>query len=331
MVWARLDDQFHSHPKLAELKTDLMLPAAGLHTLVLSWCASQLTDGYVPGGQVRRLAGQPVEKLTRELVRVGLWEPADGGYQIHDYLDYNPSKAQVMAERKRKSEGGRRGGLASGRARREASAEADAEAYAQAYAEGSAGQMLHDPFAKRSGGSGTPVPVPYIPEDKSSGASTSDAPVENSPGDPDEFAGIDFGEDGSSSEQGPDPPEDNHTDGQKLVALYVDTRSQVGSKPTKRQIGIVAQIVGEKLEGGAKPDVMESAIRAMVKDGKPVNALPNLIDQFEASRRSRPAASDLPEDNMTPEQRKASWEAFRKTPEGQKFAKLAGGVAGDMP
>jgi hypothetical protein len=29
------------------------------------------------------------------LVRAGLWSEADGGYQVHHYLDWNPSKAEV--------------------------------------------------------------------------------------------------------------------------------------------------------------------------------------------------------------------------------------------
>jgi len=45
--------------------------------------------------------GHDVEhaELVDLLIDVGLWEETDGGYLIHDYLDYNPSKAEVLAER----------------------------------------------------------------------------------------------------------------------------------------------------------------------------------------------------------------------------------------
>src|SRR5690606_5177208 len=62
------------------------------------------------------------QKAADLLVKVGLWEPAEGGFQIHDYLDYNPSADDVRAEQARISESrakaGRMGGIASGIARR---------------------------------------------------------------------------------------------------------------------------------------------------------------------------------------------------------------------
>lgn len=73
----------------------------GLFLLTLSWCADYLTDGFVPEIQVKRLlfvCDDPLAIADR-LVAAGLWERADGGYQIHDYLEYNPSAEQVKAER----------------------------------------------------------------------------------------------------------------------------------------------------------------------------------------------------------------------------------------
>ena len=109
MVWARLDDQFHDHPKLAEFDPDLMLPAVGLHMLAISWCADRLTDGVIPAMQPRRLAGGVVDNLTAELVRVGLWDKHPKGFKVHDYLDYNPSRAQVKATQEAQKTGGRLG------------------------------------------------------------------------------------------------------------------------------------------------------------------------------------------------------------------------------
>lgn len=109
MVWVRLDDQFHSHEKVAELEPDLMLAAVGLHALALSWCGDRLTDGMLPKGQPARLAGRNVDDLIAELVRVGLWERTETGYQIHDYLDYNPSREEVNTISAVRSEAGKRG------------------------------------------------------------------------------------------------------------------------------------------------------------------------------------------------------------------------------
>jgi len=46
------------------------------------------------------------------MVAIGVWEDHRDreSYRIHDYLDYNPSAAEVRTERQRKSEAGKKGG-----------------------------------------------------------------------------------------------------------------------------------------------------------------------------------------------------------------------------
>lgn len=110
MPWARFDDQFPDHPKVA-----LAGPAAGwLFVCGVCYCARMLTDGFIPIGQIRKLADvdNPVA-LADRLVEVGLWENADGGYRVHDYLEYNPSAQQVKMDREElsriRAEAGRKG------------------------------------------------------------------------------------------------------------------------------------------------------------------------------------------------------------------------------
>lgn len=104
MSWAKLDDKFYTHPKVARMD-HRMLPAVGLYCMALTWCADQLTDGFIPEHQVERLTGSvrrlkvTVESLVEALVEAGLWEVAEGGYQIHDYLAYNLDREAVLAER----------------------------------------------------------------------------------------------------------------------------------------------------------------------------------------------------------------------------------------
>jgi hypothetical protein len=90
--WAKFDDQFYRHPKVktagpwAELlAVRAVIYAAGLET-----------DGFVPFGALGEI-GQGIPAAKRRaatLVSVGLWEDTDGGWLIHDFLDYHPSKAQ---------------------------------------------------------------------------------------------------------------------------------------------------------------------------------------------------------------------------------------------
>ncbi|HSN16436.1 MAG TPA: hypothetical protein VLT61_17510 [Anaeromyxobacteraceae bacterium] len=125
MTWFRVDDKLHSHVKPARAG----LAAMGAWVLAGSWCGDQLTDGRVPREIAHRIAPAAV---WSKLVSAGLAETTDEGYQLHDFLDWNPSASAVKAERERKAEAGRRGGLASGasRSRTEARAQAPAEARA---------------------------------------------------------------------------------------------------------------------------------------------------------------------------------------------------------
>jgi len=111
MTWARLDDQFYNHPKVAKLG-DMLLPAVGLHALALCYCNAYLTDGFIPKDQIPRLTGDVTLLLpggtpwvlVNDLLDAGLWEKAEGGYQIHDFLDYNPSRVEVLKEREARHE-----------------------------------------------------------------------------------------------------------------------------------------------------------------------------------------------------------------------------------
>lgn len=99
MTWFRLDDGWLMHPKVqsAGHYGRALWMAGGLH------CAAQLTDGRIEKGIVRVLAAQaevPVS-AAKKLVAAGLWIDEGDHYQMHDYLDYQPSKEQVEAERER--------------------------------------------------------------------------------------------------------------------------------------------------------------------------------------------------------------------------------------
>ncbi len=93
MPWFKVDDGFHGHPKVVMLSTS----AVGLWLLAGTWSAQYLTDGKVPTGTVGRLGGSPAD--ADELVDAGLWHAAPGGYQFHEWAEYQPTKAVVEAER----------------------------------------------------------------------------------------------------------------------------------------------------------------------------------------------------------------------------------------
>src|SRR5215469_2418786 len=115
MPWFRLDDTFHSHPKILAAGNE----ATGLYVRCGTYAAQHLTDGFIPentallyGASKIRSRGDDAtpgtETLAETLVRVKLWRRVRGGWRMPDYLDYNPSKQAVDKERKAAAERQRR-------------------------------------------------------------------------------------------------------------------------------------------------------------------------------------------------------------------------------
>lgn len=111
MSWVKLDDSMTEHPKvLASGALGWALDVAGI-----LYSARARTDGWVPAGKVATLldlSGMPVsaQDLAEKLVAVGRWHPDPrGGYLIHDFLDYQPSKADAEAMSASRRAGGKAG------------------------------------------------------------------------------------------------------------------------------------------------------------------------------------------------------------------------------
>jgi hypothetical protein len=124
MTWIKVDDHFADHPKVMALGPD-RLPGLGLWQVAASYCARYLTDGFVPAAHVKAHAPR---KLVNRLVAVGLFDVVEGGYVLHDWLRYNPSRQQVEEAQAKKRAAGQAGGRASGQARAQAPATAEHEA-----------------------------------------------------------------------------------------------------------------------------------------------------------------------------------------------------------
>jgi hypothetical protein len=125
-MWARVDDQFGEHPKVLSLGRD-RFAGMGVWLLGLTYANRFLTDGFIPDAALP--AGS--RKLVSRLVEVRLWDKVTGGFRIHDFADYQPSREDVIALRAARAEAGRKGGYASGSTRR-SKTKANASASAQA-------------------------------------------------------------------------------------------------------------------------------------------------------------------------------------------------------
>ncbi|WEB41531.1 mucin-2 [Streptomyces yunnanensis] len=102
-MWAKLDDGFHSHPKIRKAGN----AAVGLFARLLSYAGQHMTNGIVVGAVARDYGTGP---QLRKLTAVGLLhehghvcgacaQPDPGDYVVHDFLDANPSRAQVRQAR----------------------------------------------------------------------------------------------------------------------------------------------------------------------------------------------------------------------------------------
>ncbi|WP_220183061.1 hypothetical protein [Sphaerisporangium album] len=123
MAWVRLSDDFYDHPKFDRVGS----LGIALFTASLAWCNRNLSDGFIPRRTAARLLdfedaveavrnadrnavtnGSSNDDLTpaiariviRRLVEARLWHEVEGGYRVHDYLDYQGSKEQIEAGRK---------------------------------------------------------------------------------------------------------------------------------------------------------------------------------------------------------------------------------------
>lgn len=141
--WVKISLDLPRHPKMMVVS----VPARWLFVELLCYCSEYMTDGVVPEVVAKRLASNiasdtlsnllnkmPSKELSlmlSEMLSTGLSNLADrlleeltgngdpatlsvegDTYVIHDYLDHQASRKDVLARQKRLREAGRRGGLA---------------------------------------------------------------------------------------------------------------------------------------------------------------------------------------------------------------------------
>lgn len=94
MPWVRVDDKFKHHPKVLRAGVE----AVGFWLIACCWVAEYATDGHVPAHVLPTLFGYRPDLVDR-LLDSGMWVKCEDGYTVHDFLRYNPSRAQQEAKR----------------------------------------------------------------------------------------------------------------------------------------------------------------------------------------------------------------------------------------
>lgn len=96
MPWVRLDTGLPDHPKILALIGGKKQRAAMVYTFGLSYCGRHETDGFIPKAALPFIHGTDAD--ARALVDVRLWHYAEGGYQVNDWEDYQPT-SEVSRQR----------------------------------------------------------------------------------------------------------------------------------------------------------------------------------------------------------------------------------------
>jgi hypothetical protein len=91
--WVRLDTNFFTHPKVLQLPNGAKL----LYLAALTFAGGNGTDGAINQPALRIVLQTVNAKISdvKHLVNAGLFEVTPDGYQIHDYLKFNPPAVAV--------------------------------------------------------------------------------------------------------------------------------------------------------------------------------------------------------------------------------------------
>lgn len=103
MPWARIHDRANTDAKLLALSD-------GAHRMWvggLVFCQANLTNGFIPahaietfGVRARNKAALVKELTTGILGKAPLWQVAEGGWHVNDFLDWNDDREKVLRKRK---------------------------------------------------------------------------------------------------------------------------------------------------------------------------------------------------------------------------------------
>lgn len=105
-MWARLDDALIDHEKIFTagdlLGKNGAAIALGFFAVGLMWSNKHLTDGFLKDAVIRSF-GRHVEdprRVADALAKAELFDKVEGGFQIHDFNDWNPTAANVKRKRR---------------------------------------------------------------------------------------------------------------------------------------------------------------------------------------------------------------------------------------
>lgn len=95
MEWCKLYSRYPDDPAVQRVGE----AAEVLFLRSLAYCAREESDGFVPDTQLSRFGLTRVAARATALAREGLWEPANGGWQVVRWRDLQPTTERVKRKR----------------------------------------------------------------------------------------------------------------------------------------------------------------------------------------------------------------------------------------
>lgn len=89
LPWVRLDTQWLHNPKFLMLAEDKKWRAITVYMAALGYSGAHGTDGFIPIVALSML--HSTRKEAAELTAVSLWLPAQGGWDINGWAEFQPS------------------------------------------------------------------------------------------------------------------------------------------------------------------------------------------------------------------------------------------------
>jgi hypothetical protein len=100
LPWVRLDTQWPHNPKFLMLVEDKKWRAISVYMAGLGYSGAHGTDGFLPALCLPLLHG--TKREAADLMEVRLWTPAQGGWDVNGWSEFQPSNAETE-ERSRKA------------------------------------------------------------------------------------------------------------------------------------------------------------------------------------------------------------------------------------
>jgi hypothetical protein len=104
LPWVRLDSNIASNHKILALLAERDgYRAAFAYVCALGYCGGHGTDGFIVTNALGFVHG--TQNVTRLLTKYGLWIPAEGGWLINDWEEYQESTPETQKRRVRAQAG----------------------------------------------------------------------------------------------------------------------------------------------------------------------------------------------------------------------------------